>query len=147
MSASPDRMLPWEQTLDGTLGVEVLEHGGDLVRGRIPVTDRIRQPYGIVHGGAILALAESLTSMGTALGVMEEGKLAMGQEISASYMRPIANGHVNAAASVRRKGRTAWNWEVEVTDDTGRLCTLVRVTIAVREPPGAESGSASGKGG
>ena len=134
MSSPPDRLPSREHTLDTVLGIEVLEHDGDLVRGRMRVEDRIRQPYGIVHGGAILALAESLTSMGTAIGVIEDGKLAMGQEISASYMRPIADGHVNAAARVRRRGRTAWNWEVEINDDEGRLCALVRLTIAVREP-------------
>jgi uncharacterized protein (TIGR00369 family) len=78
------------------------------------------------------ALAESLTSMGTAQGVAAEGKIAMGQELSASWMRPISSGHVNVLARVRRKGRTAWNWEVEVTDDDGRLCALLRATIAVR---------------
>jgi 1,4-dihydroxy-2-naphthoyl-CoA hydrolase len=134
MSSVPGQLLPFERTLDGVLGLEVLEHSADAVRGRIPVSDRIRQPYGIVHGGAILALAESLTSLGTALGVAAEGKIAMGQEISASYMRPIRDGHLNATARVRRRGRTAWNWEVEITDDEGRLCTLVRLTIAVREP-------------
>jgi 1,4-dihydroxy-2-naphthoyl-CoA hydrolase len=123
-----------ERTLDGTLGVELLEHGPDTVRGRIPVTDRIRQPYGIVHGGALLTLAESLASLGTALGVRDDGKIAMGQELSASYMRPISDGHVNGVARVRRKGRTAWNWEVEIMDDAGRLCTLARLTIAVRDP-------------
>jgi 1,4-dihydroxy-2-naphthoyl-CoA hydrolase len=144
MSFSSDRLLSRESTLDATLGIEVLDRDGDLVRGRMPVADRVRQPYGIVHGGAILALAESLASMGTALGVMEEGKLAMGQEISASYMRPIADGHVNAAARVRRRGRTAWNWEVEISDDAGRLCALVRLTIAVREPRPPESETGKG---
>jgi 1,4-dihydroxy-2-naphthoyl-CoA hydrolase len=134
MSFSSERLLARDRTLDAVLGIEVLEHEGDLVRGRMPVSDRVRQPYGIVHGGAMLALAESLTSMGTALGVMDQGKLAMGQEISASYMRPIAEGNVNAAARVRRRGRTAWNWEVEISDDAGRVCALVRLTIAVREP-------------
>jgi 1,4-dihydroxy-2-naphthoyl-CoA hydrolase len=131
-SEPPGSSLPLDGTLDRTLGIELLEHDDQIVRGRMPVSDRVRQPYGIVHGGAILAIAESLTSMGTALGVASEGKIAMGQEISASYMRPIARGHVNALARVRRKGQTAWNWEVEVTDDEGRLCTLVRLTIAVR---------------
>jgi 1,4-dihydroxy-2-naphthoyl-CoA hydrolase len=131
--SEPPGLLPLDRTLDRTLGIEVLDHDDETVRGRMEVSDRVRQPYGIVHGGAILAIAESLTSLGTALGVAKEGKIAMGQEISASYMRPIAQGHVNALARVRRKGRTAWNWEVEVTDDDGRLCTLVRATIAVRE--------------
>jgi 1,4-dihydroxy-2-naphthoyl-CoA hydrolase len=113
----------------------VLEVTDELVRGRLAVVDRVRQPYGIVHGGAIAALAESLTSLGTARGVMKENRIAMGQEINASFMRPITDGHVNALARVRRKGRTAWNWEVEITDDAGRLCALLRATIAVREAP------------
>jgi 1,4-dihydroxy-2-naphthoyl-CoA hydrolase len=113
----------------------VLEVTDELVRGRLAVVDRVRQPYGIVHGGAIATLAESLTSLGTARGVMKENRIAMGQEINASFMRPITDGHVNALARVRRKGRTAWNWEVEITDDAGRLCALLRATIAVREAP------------
>jgi 1,4-dihydroxy-2-naphthoyl-CoA hydrolase len=144
MTDPPGAILPLEETMDGTIGTEVLEAGGDFVRGRIEVTDRIRQPYGIVHGGAIAALAESLTSMGTAQGVAPDGKIAMGQEINVSFMRPISEGHVNALARVRRKGRTAWNWEVEIMDDDGRLCALLRATIAVRErrqlsPPGPPS--------
>lgn len=122
-----------ERTLDRTLGIEVLERDDDSISGSMPVSDRVRQPYGIVHGGAILALAETLASIGTALAVMEDGKIAVGQELSASYLRPISEGNVNAIARARRKGRTAWNWEVEVTDDQGRLCTLVRLTIAVRD--------------
>jgi len=128
-------ILPLERTLDGLLGTEEVERADDFVRARLPVTDRVRQPYGIVHGGAILALAESIASKGTAFGVAGDGKIALGQEISASYMRPISEGHVNALARVRRKGRTAWNWEVEISDDDGRLCSLVRLTIAVRDAP------------
>jgi uncharacterized protein (TIGR00369 family) len=136
--------LPLERTLDGTLGVEIIEVTDELVRGRLAVADHVRQPYGIVHGGAIAALAESLTSLGTASGVIHESKLAMGQELNASFMRPIADGHVNALARVRRKGRTAWNWEVEVTDDAGRLCALLRATIAVRDAPAGHPARAGG---
>jgi uncharacterized protein (TIGR00369 family) len=135
VSDFPPALSPSQQTLDGTLGVEIVEVTDDLVRGRIPVDDRIRQPYGIVHGGAMSAIAESLTSLGTARGVFQDGKIAMGQEINASFMRPISSGHVNAVARMRRRGRTAWNWEVEVTDDEGRLCALLRATIAVRDAP------------
>ncbi len=135
MSDFPPALSPSQQTLDGTLGVEIVEVTDDLVRGRMPVDDRIRQPYGIVHGGAMSAIAESLTSLGTARGVFQDGKIAMGQEINASFMRPISSGHVNAVARMRRRGRTAWNWEVEVTDDEGRLCALLRATIAVRDAP------------
>jgi 1,4-dihydroxy-2-naphthoyl-CoA hydrolase len=119
----------------GTLGIE-LEPLGDegVARGRMPVTQRIMQPYGLVHGGAILTLAETLASHGTGFGVLAEGKLAMGQEISASLLRPISSGHVNGLATARRRGRSAWVWEVEITDDEGRLCALARATIAVRAP-------------
>jgi 1,4-dihydroxy-2-naphthoyl-CoA hydrolase len=133
VNQDPASILSLGQTLDGTLGVEVVEATDDVIRGRMPVEDRIRQPYGIVHGGAMSAIAESLASMGTAQGVLAEGKIAMGQEINASFMRPISHGHVNALARVRRRGRTAWNWEVEITDDEGRICALLRATIAVRD--------------
>jgi 1,4-dihydroxy-2-naphthoyl-CoA hydrolase len=133
VSDLPAQILPHEQTLDGTLGLELVEVKDDVIRGRLPVEDRIRQPYGIVHGGAMSAIAESLTSLGTARGVLADGKIAMGQEINASFLRPISQGHVNALARVRRRGRTAWNWEVEITDDDGRLCALLRATIAVRD--------------
>jgi 1,4-dihydroxy-2-naphthoyl-CoA hydrolase len=135
MSDLPAGILGLERTLDGAIGVELIEIGDDVVRGRLAVEDRIRQPYGIVHGGAMTALAESLTSMATARGVFGDDKIAMGQEINASFMRPIAAGHVNALCRVRRKGRTAWNWEVEISDDDDRLCALLRVTIAVRDAP------------
>ena len=134
MKDLPNQLLPLERTLEGTLGIEVLEVTDDVVRGRMAVEDRIRQPYGIVHGGAIAALAETLTSFGTARGVLADGKLAMGQEINASLMRPITSGHVHGRATARRRGRTAWVWEIEITDDEGRLCALVRATIAVRSP-------------
>jgi 1,4-dihydroxy-2-naphthoyl-CoA hydrolase len=135
MSDLPGEILPPAETLDGTLGVEVVEVTDDVIRGRMPVEDRIRQPYGIVHGGAMSAIAESLASLGTARAVLADAKIAMGQEINASFMRPIGSGHVNALARVRRRGRTAWNWEVEITDDDGRLCALLRATIAVRDAP------------
>jgi uncharacterized protein (TIGR00369 family) len=144
VSDIPAEILPLEQTMDGTIGTEILEVGDDFVRGRIEVTNRVRQPYGIVHGGAMAALAESLTSMATAQGVAGEGKIAMGQEVNVSFMRPISEGHVNALARVRRKGRSAWNWEVEITDDSGKLCALLRATIAVREAGQVQRSSQGG---
>ena len=135
MNELPPPVIPDEETLNGTLGIEIVEVTDDVVRGRMPVENRIRQPYGIVHGGAISTIAETLTSLGTARGVYHDGKIAMGQEINASFMRPISTGHVHGEARVRRRGRTAWNWEVEVTDDDGRLCALLRATIAVRDAP------------
>ena len=89
MSTGEEIGLPPERTMIGTLGIETEAAEDGVVRGRIPVSDRILQPYGLVHGGALLTLAESLASHGTWVGVKDEGNLAMGQEINASLMRPI----------------------------------------------------------
>jgi 1,4-dihydroxy-2-naphthoyl-CoA hydrolase len=137
-----ESFLPPERTIAGALGIEILDWEDGRSTGRIPVTERILQPYGLVHGGAMLTLAETLASHGTWVGVRDEGKLAMGQEINASLLRPITSGNVNGVATARRRGRTAWVWDVEITDDEGRLCALVRATIAVRPsqaPPESDS--------
>ena len=89
------------------IGIEYLEASADSMRVRAPVTDGIRQQYGIVHGGTYSAIAESICSAGTALGVMSEGKLAMGQSNSATFLRPIADGHVNATAGFRSRTDSA----------------------------------------
>ncbi len=125
-----------ETNMHDALGIEMEEDGDGVVKGRLPVTDQVRQPFGLVHGGALLTLAESLTSFGTWMGVKDDGQVAMGQEINASLMRPITTGHVHGTATVRRRGRTAWVWEVEIKDDADRLCALIRATIAVRDAPG-----------
>jgi 1,4-dihydroxy-2-naphthoyl-CoA hydrolase len=117
------------------IGIEYLEHGPELVRARAEVSDRIRQPYGIVHGGAYSAIAESICSAATALAVMGDGRVAMGMSNSATFLRPISDGHVNASARSRHRGRTTWVWDVEFTDDDERLCALVRMTVAVRRRP------------
>jgi len=124
--------------MDGALGFELVEAGPERAVGRFEVTDRVRQPYGIVHGGAYAALAESLVSTATALAVMEEGNIAMGQSNHSNFLRPCSSGTVQAVAHCKHRGRTSWVWEVDCTDDDGRLCAIVRVTIAVRPaPPGS----------
>jgi 1,4-dihydroxy-2-naphthoyl-CoA hydrolase len=117
------------------VGVEYLELGEDRATARIEVSDRVRMPYGIVHGAVHTALAESLTSYATNEVVRAEGMLPAGQSSSASILRPISEGHVNAEARVRHRGRTSWVWEVEITDDEGRLCALVVMTLAIRPRP------------
>jgi 1,4-dihydroxy-2-naphthoyl-CoA hydrolase len=125
------------------IGVQYVDHSAEAVRARVDVTDRIRQPYGIVHGGAYSAIAETICSYATGIAAWSEGKLAMGQSNSATFLRPIADGHVNATARARHRGRTTWVWDVEITDDDERLCALVRVTVAVREPDQLSRGSGS----
>jgi uncharacterized protein (TIGR00369 family) len=126
-----------ETNMHEVLDITLSRDEDGVCHGRLPVTDTVRQPFGLVHGGAILTLAESLASFGTYEGVKDDGMAAMGQEINASLLRPILHGHVRGKATPRRRGRTAWVWEVEITDDENRLCALVRTTIAVRPMPTA----------
>jgi uncharacterized protein (TIGR00369 family) len=132
MSAEP--AVPYDQSFDALYGLEILEAGEERARGRVKVRDAVRQPMGLVHGGVFASMAESLTSMATAVAVAAEGRTAQGLSNQTSFLRPILEGWVHADARRRHKGRTTWVWEVDITDDQGRLCALVRMTIAVREP-------------
>jgi 1,4-dihydroxy-2-naphthoyl-CoA hydrolase len=126
--------LPFEldQGFDRLFGLEVTEIGDGVMQGRVPVGDHIKQPAGLVHGGIYAAVAESLATTGTALTVFGDGNTAMGMSNQTSFLRPVVEGHVNAEARARHRGRTTWVWEVELSDDAGRLCALSRVTVAVR---------------
>jgi 1,4-dihydroxy-2-naphthoyl-CoA hydrolase len=122
-------------TLDQVLGFEVLETGAESARGRFPVEERVQQPLGLVHGGAYAALAESLVSRATYVAVAPEGSIAVGQSNHTTFMRPVTGGAVHAEARARHRGRTTWGWDVDFTDDDGRLCAVARVTMAVRPRP------------
>jgi 1,4-dihydroxy-2-naphthoyl-CoA hydrolase len=115
------------------LGLEVLEVGEERARARLSVREDLLQPGGLVHGGVYASIAESLASWATARVVMPEGKLAVGLSNQTSFLRPITEGTIDAVATRRHRGRTTWVWEVEMFDDQGRLCTLTRMTIAVRD--------------
>jgi uncharacterized protein (TIGR00369 family) len=127
---------PGRDGLGELIGLEYLDSGSEEVRARLEVTDRVRQPVGLVHGGVFAVMAESMCSAATWLSVRGGGMAAMGQSNSATFIRPITEGHVNAVARARHRGRTTWVWDVEITDDAGRLCALVRMTVAVRPVPG-----------
>ncbi len=118
--------------LPEAMGIELLEADGDVARGRIEVTERTLQPYGIVHGGTFAALAETVASAATHMHVQPQ--LAIGQSNNTSFIRPASSGHIEARARTRHRGRTTWLWDVEMTDDEGRLCAFSIVTVAVREP-------------
>ena len=126
------RTPPGRDGLGELIGLEYGETSPDEVRARLEVIDDIRQPVGLVHGGAFAAMAESMCSAATWLSVKDDGMAAMGQSNSATFIRPITDGHVNATARPRHRGRTTWVWDVEITDDADRLCALVRMTVAVR---------------
>ncbi len=103
--------------------------------GRFAVTDSVRQPMGVVHGGAYAAMAETLASATTWMHVQGDGNIAVGQSNHTSFLRPVLSGTVHAAARRRHRGRTSWVWEIDFTDDEGRLCAMSRVTMAVRPAP------------
>ena len=133
---TPPRTLPAERTVDALYGLEVLEIGAERARGRVAVRDEVRQPFGLVHGGVYASIAESLTSLATHGAVQPDGLTAQGLSNQTSFLRPILEGTVHAEARRRHRGRTTWVWEVDITDDQGRLCALVRMTIAVRPAQG-----------
>ena len=119
---------------DRLYGLEIVEFGEDLVRGRVTLTDDLKQPAGLAHGGLFASLAESLASYGTALNVAD-GFTAVGQSNSTTFLRPITEGGVHGVARRRHRGRTTWIWDVEIADDADRLCAMSRMTIAVRPRP------------
>ena len=135
MADRPDLRELSAQTLDGALGFEITETAEEIARGHFEVADAVRQPFGMVHGGAYAAMAETLASATTYMAVRAEGNVAVGQSNHTSFLRPVARGTVHAEARRRHRGRKTWVWEVEFTDDDGRLCALSRVTTAVRPRP------------
>jgi 1,4-dihydroxy-2-naphthoyl-CoA hydrolase len=114
------------------IGTEWIDLGPNAARARIKVEDHHLQPFGVVHGGVYAALAESICSAATYEAVRENDEVALGMANSTTFLRPISGGHVNALARARQRGRTTWVWDVELSDDEGRPCALVRMTIAVR---------------
>ena len=123
---------PGRDALGELIGIEHLDAGDAHARARVPVTDRVVQIHGLVHGGVYSTLAETVCSAATNAAVREDGKVAFGQSNHTTFLRSISEGHVNAAAHVRHRGRTTWVWQVEMTDDEGRLCALAHVVVAVR---------------
>jgi 1,4-dihydroxy-2-naphthoyl-CoA hydrolase len=136
-------LVPYDKTFDALYGLEVVEHSDEKIVGRVRVRDEVKQMMGLVHGGIYASMAESLASSATAMGVYEDGMMAQGLSNQTSFLRPIVAGTIHATATRRHRGRTTWVWEVDITDDEGRLCALVRMTVAVRPWPEASSGPPS----
>jgi 1,4-dihydroxy-2-naphthoyl-CoA hydrolase len=137
VTESPVGTYPAAGTLDDVLGFELLDSGPDGCRARFAVERRVQQPMGLVHGGAYAALAEAMVSLTTHAEVSGNGSMAMGQSNHTTFLRPVTEGWVHAHGRPRHRGRTSWVWDVDFTDDEGRLCATTRVILAVRAaPPG-----------
>jgi len=117
---------------DRLYGLELVEISDTEVRARVTVREELKQAAGLVHGGLYAAVAESMTSLATAMTMLDHGSTAVGLSNNTSFLRPILDGAVHALATRVHRGRTTWVWDVEFSDDAGRRCALTRMTIAVR---------------
>ncbi len=121
-------------TLSDLLGVEFVELTPQKVVARMPVTRKVHQPFGLLHGGANVALAESVASIGAFLNVAESGKAAVGLEINANHVRGKRDGVVTATATPLHLGRSTHVWDIRITDDAGKLVCVSRCTLAIVDP-------------
>ena len=120
-------------TMGAHLGIEFMRIGPDHLEARMPVDERTVQPDRILHGGASVALAETLGSIGGAMVVDRERYQIVGQEINANHLRPVREGHVHGSARPIHLGRRSQVWAIEIVDDQQRLVCVSRLTIAVIE--------------
>jgi len=118
--------------LADTLGVELVELSPTRVVATMPVDHRTLQPFGILHGGASIALAETVASLGATANVDRAQFLAMGLEINANHLRAKSEGVVTATATPVHVGRTTHVWDVRITDESDRLVCISRCTLAIR---------------
>jgi len=117
-------------TLIEHLGIEYLELGDDYLKARMPVDGRTRQPYGILHGGASAALAETLGSIAADLCIDRERQSIVGLEINANHLRPVREGWVTGTARPIHVGRTTQVWEIRIANEQDKLVSISRLTLA-----------------
>ena len=115
------------------LGIEITEIGSDYLVGRVPVDERTKQPFGLLHGGVSVVLAESLGSI-AAYHAAPEGHLAVGLDINANHLRAVRSGWVTGTARPVHIGRTTQVWQIDMVDDAGEKTCVSRITMAVLAP-------------
>jgi uncharacterized protein (TIGR00369 family) len=119
--------------LPATLGIEIVELTESRVVATMPVDARTRQPFGILHGGASIALAETVASFGSVALIDRERFMAVGQEINGNHLRPKLDGVVRATGVPVHVGRTSHVWSIEIRDEQERLVCISRCTMAIVE--------------
>ena len=130
-----ERINAWNRgSLVEHLGMLVTEVGEDHVRGTMPVDARTRQPFGLLHGGASVALAESLGSLAGNL-CLDAGEMAVGLDINANHVRGVTEGVVIGTARALHIGRSTQVWEIRIEDERARLVCISRLTLAVVPRP------------
>ncbi|MBL7767442.1 MAG: hotdog fold thioesterase [Flavipsychrobacter sp.] len=123
-------------TMGEHLGIEWVELGDDFIKARMPVDHRTKQPYGLLHGGASVALAETLGSVGAALSVDPSRYIAVGMEINANHIRSVRDGYVTGTTRPVHRGGTTQVWEIRIEDEKGKLVCISRLTVAIRKITG-----------
>ena len=124
------------------LGIEFLEVGDDFIKARVPVDVRTVQPMGILHGGVSVVLAETLGSCGAAMAA-PSGHRVVGLDINANHLRSASEGWVVGVARAVHIGRTTHVWQIDLSDERGRLTCVSRLTMAILAPAGAGAGDAA----
>lgn len=124
-------------TLVDTIGIRVTEIGPDYVRATMPVSPTTHQPTGVLHGGASVALAETVGSLAANMCVDEALYVCLGQEINANHLRPVSSGTVTATARPHHIGKRSHVWGIEIRNEQDKLVCVSRLTLAVVDrPPG-----------
>jgi 1,4-dihydroxy-2-naphthoyl-CoA hydrolase len=118
-------------TLGESLGIRIIELGEDFVRGTLPVDARTHQPYGLLHGGASVALAETLGSLAAMLTLDASVEAAVGLDINANHVRGVKSGIVTGTARALHLGRSTQVWEILIEDERQKLVCISRLTVAV----------------
>jgi 1,4-dihydroxy-2-naphthoyl-CoA hydrolase len=124
-------------TLMRPLGIVFTEIGGDFVRGTMPVDDRTRQPFGLLHGGASVALAETLGSIGANMCVDTTRLMCVGQEINANHVKSVKSGRVTGTARALHVGARSQVWSIDIVNESGALVCVSRLTLAIIPRPQA----------
>ncbi|HZX72361.1 MAG TPA: hotdog fold thioesterase [Rhodanobacter sp.] len=126
------RINAWSaNTMMETLGIRITAVGDDWLQGTMPVDHRTHQPYGLLHGGASVVLAETLGSTAAMLTLDPEKDLAVGLDINANHIRGVRSGTVTGTAKVMHLGRTTQVWEIRIENADGALVCISRITMAV----------------
>ena len=133
ITATPEELNErGSRTMPGFLGIRVTEIGPDFLRATMPVNERTHQPFGVLHGGASVALAETVGSLAAMLSV-DPAHMVLGQDINANHLRSISSGLVIATARPFHLGRSSHVWHIEIRDEQERLVCVSRLTMAVVE--------------
>jgi 1,4-dihydroxy-2-naphthoyl-CoA hydrolase len=127
----PELNSRFKHDLGSLLEIEFTEIGEDYLAARMPVTERVHQPAGILHGGASVVLAETLGSVASGLLIDTEKYMAVGLEINANHLRPVKKGYVRGVCQPVHIGGKTHVWDIRLYDDRGKMNCISRLTVAV----------------